>query len=290
MVPFTTPCANEQASTGNPDCPGAVTSQTDPMPDIHPTAIVPSSAKIGSGVHIGPYSILEEDVEIGDGTFIDHHVTIRNGSRLGKGNRIYPYATIGGDPQDLTFDRSLVTLTVLGDDNVVREGCNIHRATKTDHPTQIGNRNYFMGNTHLAHDCVVGDRNVLTQGCVVGGHSFVGNNAFISGLVAVHQFCRVGDFAIVGGCSKITRDVIPYTMADGQPALITGLNKVGLKRAGFTEEQTRAIKNAYKVLFFQSKNVAEGIEALRELSPSAEIQNILSFIEGSKRGILSNRE
>lgn len=259
------------------------------MPDIHPTAIVHPSVKLAPDVHIGPYSIVEEDVELGEGTFLDHHVTIRSGTRLGKRNRIYPYTTIGGDPQDLGFDRDLRTRTILGDDNVLREGCNIHRATTTEHGTQIGSHNYLMCNVHLAHDCIIGDRNVMANDSMIAGHSSVGNNAFISGLVGIHQFSQIGDYAIVGGCTKITRDVIPYSMADGSPSFITGLNKVGLKRAGFTEEQTRAIKNAYKALFLQSRSLSEGIEALRELPPSPEVQNLMSFIERSKRGILSNR-
>lgn len=256
----------------------------------HPTAIIHPGAKIADGVKIGAYTIIADDVEIGEGTEIGNHVNIHSGVRLGKGNVVCAGAHLGGDPQDLGFDRSVRTFTIIGDNNTFRENTNIHRGSLPERPTRIGNGNYLMGTVHLGHDCVVGDNNIFTQGCVLAGHVHVGNKAFISGLVAVHQFCQIGDYAILGGCSKIVKDIIPYSMADGNPSVITGLNAVGLKRAGFSEEQKRAIKNAYKTLFLRGLNIQRGLEELKQLPATEEVTNIIQFIERSKRGILTNRE
>jgi UDP-N-acetylglucosamine acyltransferase len=255
----------------------------------HPTAIIHPGAKIADGVKIGAYTIIADDVEIGEGTEIQNHVTIHSGVRLGKGNIIFAGAHIGGDPQDLGFDPSVRTYTIIGDNNTFRENTSIHRGTLPERPTRIGDGNYFMGNVHLGHDCVVGNHNIFTHGCVLAGHVHVGNKAFISGLVAVHQFCQIGDYAILGGCSKIVKDVIPYSMADGNPSVLTGLNSVGLKRAGFTEAQKRAIKNAYKILFLRGFSISQAVEELRQLPQSEEVDNIIRFIEQSRRGILTNR-
>ena len=256
----------------------------------HPTAIIHPNAKIGEGVTIGAYTIIEDDVEIGDGTEIANHVTIHSGVRLGKKNIIFAGSYFGADPQDLGFDRSSRTYLSIGDGNTFRENTNIHRSTSAENPTRIGDGNYLMGNVHVGHDCVLGNRNIITHSSMLAGHVHVGNHAFISGLTGVHQFCQIGDYVMIGGISKITKDIVPYSMADGNPSSITGLNMVGLKRAGFTEQQTRTIKNIYKILFMRGLSITNAVEELRQLPPSTEVTTMLRFIETSKRGILMNRQ
>ncbi|MBW7857635.1 MAG: acyl-ACP--UDP-N-acetylglucosamine O-acyltransferase [Leptonema sp. (in: Bacteria)] len=260
------------------------------MSEIHSTAIVHPNSKIGNGVKIGAYTIIEDDVEIGEGTIIANHCTIHSGVRLGKNNEIFAGSHFGADPQDLGFDRSIRTYTIIGDNNTFRENTNIHRGSLADRPTKIGNNNYLMGGVHIAHDCVVHDRNIFTHNSMIAGHVHVGNHAFISGFVGVHQFAQIGDYVMIGGLSKITKDIIPYSMADGNPSSITGLNMVGLKRAGFTEQQRRNIKNIYKILFMRQLSIPKAVEALKNEEQTPEIINMIKFIESSKRGILTNRE
>lgn len=260
------------------------------MPEIHSTAIVHPNAKIANSVKIGPYTIIEDDVEIGENTIIANHCTIHSGVRFGKNNEVFAGAHLGADPQDLGFDRSIRTYTIIGDNNTFREEANIHRGSLADRPTKIGNHNYFMGSAHIGHDCVIGNHNIFTHSSVIAGHIHVGNHAFISGLVGVHQFVHIGDYVMIGGLAKITKDIIPYSMADGNPSLITGLNIVGLKRAGFTEQQRRTIKEIYKILFMRKLNIPKALEVLKNEPPTPEVQNMIRFIESSKRGILTNRE
>ena len=253
---------------------------------VHSTAIVESAARLHPTVTVGPFSIIEGDVEIGEGTVLESHVHVHSGTVIGKRNRFFQGVILGGLPQHLTFDRSLRTKLVVGDDNVLREYVNIHRASKIETPTTIGNRNYLMGNFHAGHDCVLGNDNVITHGSMIAGHVIVGNGVFISGLVGLHQFCHVGDFAMIGGCSKVTEDVPPFSMVDGVPACVTGLNSVGLRRAGFTKERFRAIKTAFRILY-RSGHAPDA--ALRELEKQAhepDIATIVNFIKQCERGLM----
>lgn len=258
------------------------------MNKIHPTAIVSKNAQLGNNVIIGPYTIIEDDVIIDEETEIGSHCYIYRGTKIGKKNQIFSYCNLGGLPQDISFNKSLFTQLIIGDENTFREFVNIHRGTLPERPTRIGNKNYIMGNVHIAHDCVVGNENIFTQSCIIGGHVQIGYKAFISGLVAIHQFCRVGDYAIIGGLSKIVQDVPPFMMVDGNPGMIVGINIVGLKRANFSEERKRNIKNAYKILFRKNLSITNALEELKKIYPDdADIQLLINFIENSKRGIVS---
>lgn len=256
---------------------------------IHPTAIIEPGARIHPSVEIGPYTIVEENVAIGEGTVIASSVRIYVNSIIGRLNRFYHGAVIGCEPQDLGYDRSSVTGLVIGDGNTFREGANIHRGSKPNHPTRIGDRNYFMGNFHVGHDCLLGNDNTFTHGTVLAGHVQVGNHVFISGVAAVHQFCRVGDHSMIAGCAKIVKDVPPYATADGNPATIIGINSVGLKRSGMTPAVRSAIKNTYKVLYHSGLNIGQALKVLKAGEQSPEVQNIIDFVEASARGILGHR-
>ncbi|TGK11493.1 acyl-ACP--UDP-N-acetylglucosamine O-acyltransferase [Leptospira fletcheri] len=257
---------------------------------IHPTAIVDSKAELHESVEVGAYTIIERDTVVGEGTIIETGVRIFAGTEMGKFNRVSHGAVIGVVPQDLGFDAATPTKTIIGDHNTFKEYSNIHRGTKTDSPTVIGNRNYIMGNAHVGHDCILGDGNILTHGLVLAGHVTVGNKAFISGLVAVHQFCFVGDYAMIGGCAKVVQDVPPYSTADGNPCTIVGLNTVGLKRGGFSPEVRTAIKQAYKVIYHSGMNYSQALEALeKQGNHRQEVLNIIAFFKNSDRGVMDHR-
>ncbi|TGK02898.1 acyl-ACP--UDP-N-acetylglucosamine O-acyltransferase [Leptospira langatensis] len=257
---------------------------------IHPTAIVDSKAELHESVEVGAYSIIEKDVVIGEGTVIETGARIFAGTRFGKFNKVHHGAVIGVGPQDLGFDPNTASKTIIGDNNTFKEYSNIHRGTKVDSPTIIGNRNYVMGNAHVGHDCILGDDNILTHGLVLAGHVTVGNKAFISGLVAVHQFCFVGDYAMIAGCSKVVQDVPPYATADGNPCSIIGLNTVGLKRAGFSPELRTAIKNAYKTIYHSGMNYRAALDELEKQSNNPkEVLDIIKFFRNSDRGVMNHR-
>ncbi|MEI7011321.1 acyl-ACP--UDP-N-acetylglucosamine O-acyltransferase [Leptospira licerasiae] len=257
---------------------------------IHPTAIVDSKAELHESVEVGAYTIIEKDVVIGEGTVIETGARIFAGTKLGKFNKVHHGAIIGVGPQDLGFDPSTPSKTIIGDNNTFKEYSNIHKGTKVDSPTIIGNRNYVMGNAHVGHDCILGDDNILTHGLVLAGHVTVGNKAFISGLVAVHQFCFVGDYAMIAGCSKVVQDVPPFATADGNPCTIIGLNTVGLKRGGFSPETRTAIKNAYKTIYHSGMNYRTALVQLeKESGHPPEVLQIIKFFRNSDRGVMNHR-
>ncbi len=209
---------------------------------------------------------------------------------MGKNNNIYPNAILGGDPQDLSFDKKLKTYFEIGDGNVFREGTLIHRATKEGKATIVGNENYIMGGVHMAHDGIMGNNNIVVQNSIIAGHCRIADKVFISGLVAIHQFAKIGSYAMLGGCSKIVKDVPPYTTIDGHPAYVIGLNVVGLKRAGFTPDIRTQIKRAYKLIYHSGKNFKDAIAELKTWENlSKEVQGIIKFFEESDRGVSDHR-
>ncbi len=256
---------------------------------IHPTAVVDPDSDIHPSVRIGPYSVVEEGVVIGEDSIVDSNVRIYRGTRIGRGNHIFHGCVLGCPPQDLAFDETRETALVIGDHNQLREGVNISRATNPDHPTRIGSRNYLMGNVHIGHDCRFGDHNIVVNGTVIGGHVQVSHHVFISGLVAIHQFCRVGEFAMLAGLAKIVKDVPPYCTADGNPATLIGTNSVGLRRNGFSAERRRRIKRAYRLLFRSGTSTREALERLEREYPSPETETIVTFFRASRRGVLQHR-
>lgn len=216
--------------------------------DIHPTAFIADSAELGQRVIVGAYAIIEDHVEIGDDSIIYAHAVIHQDVTIGNQNEIFPNAVIGGLPQDLTFDRELKTSVSIGDSNMFREGVTVNRATKANSATQIGSRCFFMNNTHVAHDCMVGDDNIFATGATLGGHVHVGDQVFFGGGVMVHQFCRIGSLAIIRGVTGVSMDVLPYSMVGGLPARHYRLNTVGLRRAKIKGDRYRILSQAFRRL------------------------------------------
>ena len=253
---------------------------------IHPTAIVDLDAQIGAGCQIGPYCVIGPDVTLGEHCWLQHHVTLCGPMRAGARNKFYAYCSIGQQTQDLKY-KGEPTYLEIGDENTFREFVTVNRSTTSEGKTHIGHRGNFLAYSHIGHDCTVGDEVVFSNNGTLAGHVEVGDNAVMGGLTAVHQFCRIGRFAITGGCSKIVQDVPPFMIADGNPAEIRGVNSVGLERKGYPAEKVKPIKEAFRLLFRSKFNTGQAIEAIRkELPPSEEINQIVEFIEKTERGII----
>src|ERR1700704_2181359 len=231
--------------------------------EIHPTAIVDPAAKVGAGTTVGPYCVIGPDVVIGENCWLQHHVTLAGPTRAGSGNKFYAYCSIGQQTQDLKY-KGEPTYLEIGDENTFREFVTVNRSTTSDGKTRIGHRGNFLAYSHIGHDCTVGDAVVFSNNGTLAGHVEVGDNAVMGGLTAVHQFCRIGRFAITGGCSKIVQDVPPFMIADGNPAEIRGVNLVGLERKGFPSEKVKPIKEAFRLLFRSKLNTRQAIEAVRK--------------------------
>jgi UDP-N-acetylglucosamine acyltransferase len=250
--------------------------------DIHSTAIVSAEASIATNAKVGPYAVIEAHAEIGEGCEIAPHAVIKQFTKIGARNRIFEHAVIGGEPQDLKF-KGEHSYLVIGDDNLIREFCTLHRASGEGEVTRIGSRNFFMIGVHVAHNCVVGDDNIFANGAALAGHITVEDHVFLSNNVGAHQFVRLGRYAMVGGKSKIVQDVLPFLITDGNPARVRGLNALGLRRAGFSGESRRALKNAYQVLFRSGMPLAEALLELEQIKDD-DVSHLVSFIRGSQRG------
>jgi UDP-N-acetylglucosamine acyltransferase len=254
---------------------------------IHPTAIVDPKAEIAEGVEIGPYSIIERDVVVGEGTKIAPHVVIREGTRIGKRCQISQFASVGEAPQAF-FYKGEKTYLEIGDQNIFRECVTLHRGTvQGGGKTIIGNGNFFMAYSHVAHDSNIGNYVVMANGAALGGHILIEDYAIIGGLVAIHQFCRVGTHAFIGGVSGVLLDIPPYTLAQGAPSKLFGLNIVGIKRHHFSEETVRALKKAYRIIFRSALTLQKALGKLKEdeISRTPEVQHLIDFIQNSERGI-----
>jgi len=249
---------------------------------IHKLACVSAAAELGSGNVIGPFAVVEAGVTLGDHNQVAAHAVLKTNTRLGDNNQVFEQAVLGGLPQDLGFDNA-PTFVHIGSHNVFREAVTIHRATKAGQATMIGDHCYMMAYTHFAHDCVVGNHVILANVANVGGHVHVGDRAFLAGGVVVHQFCHIGRNAMIGGNAKITQDVLPYMLVDGNPARVRGLNLVGLKRAGFGREDLRELKMAYRQLFHPAGSLESQIEALATRA-NPHVQHLLHSIQSSTRG------
>ncbi len=256
------------------------------MREIHPTAIIHPGAEIVEGVKIGPYSVIAEHVRIGDNTVIDSHVVIDGWTEIGKGCRIFPFTSIGTPPQDMTYSGEKTTVRI-GDQNIIREYTTIHRGTKKGGgETVVGSHNYIMAYVHIAHDCHIGSHIIMANAATLGGHITVEDYAVIGGLTGIHQFVRVGMYAMVGACSAVSQDVPPYVSAVGNRAALYGLNMVGLKRQGFSKKQIASIKQAYTILFRSKLTLKEAMATIDEkIGDSEEVRRMVAFINGSKRGI-----
>lgn len=250
---------------------------------IHPSACVDPAAELGDGNRIGPHVIIEAGVRLGNDNVLHTGAVLHAGTRLGDGNAVHEYAVIGGLPQDIHFDPATPSGVEIGDRNVLREYVTINRASQAQGATRLGDDNYLMTQVHLGHDCVLGDRVIIAPGTGLGGFVAVADRAFLSGGVMVHQFVHVGRLAMVGGNAKITRDVLPFMITDGVPAAVHGLNRVGLRRAGFTPAQMKLLKDAYRLIHRSGESlqiILDGLEAMAD--PLAA--ELAAFIRGAERG------
>jgi UDP-N-acetylglucosamine acyltransferase len=255
--------------------------------EIHPSAVVSPKAELGPGVTVGPFSHVGEGVTIGPDTTVGSHVIIEGVTRIGERNKIFHFSSIGSAPQDIAY-RGEPTELVIGNDNVIREYVTINRATtKESGKTVIGNNNYIMAYAHVAHDCVLGDRVIMSNVATLGGHIHIGDGAIIGGLVAIHQFVRIGDFAFLGGKSGVDRDVPPFMMTAGPRAKLYGVNRKGLSRMGMSQEKIDGLKKAYRIIWRDHIRFTDGVARVREEIPAfPELELLLTFFNGSKRGIL----
>ncbi len=254
--------------------------------NIHPTSIVHPNARIAEGVEIGPYSVIGEHVTIGRDTKIGPHVLIEGWTTIGERNHIFSFSSIGTAPQDIGY-RDEETFLIIGDDNVIRECATVHRATtKEDRKTVIGNKNFLMAYSHVAHDCKLGNSIIMANSVALGGHIVIGDHAILGGIVAVHQFARIGAYAIIGGQSAVTLDIPPYVSAAGNRARLYGLNLVGLKRKGFSEGAINILKKAYKIIFRSGMTQEEAFRKVTDEFPdSQEALHLVEFMRNSKRGV-----
>jgi UDP-N-acetylglucosamine acyltransferase len=254
---------------------------------IHRTALIDSAAEIGEGVEIGPFAVVERDVSIGDGTTIGPYVVIREGTRIGKECQIFQFSSIGEAPQFLGYKGEKTSLEI-GDHNIIREFATLHRGTlKGGGKTVIGNHNFLMAYAHVAHDCHIGNQVMMANGATLGGHILIEDYAIIGGLSAIHQFCRVGAYAIIGGITGVLMDIPPFTKAQGDRARLFGLNTVGLKRANFSEDVLRALKKAYRLIFRSGLTLEKALKRIGEdpIYETAQVKHLVDFIQRSKRGI-----
>lgn len=257
----------------------------DMISSIHPTAVIHPEAEIGGNCHIGPYCVIGENVSLGDDCRLISHVVIDGHTKLGSGNTVYPFASIGLKTQDLKW-KGGITRTEIGDHNTIREYVSIHSATSDGGVTRIGSHNNFLAYSHIAHDVQVGSHVILSNVGTLGGHVIVEDHVILSGLAAVHQFCRLGKMSIIGGCSKVVQDVPPFMLADGNPAETRTINKVGMERNGISDEVQAALRQAYKILFREGMTISNAVAKIEaELALSPELKHLLQFVKTSERGI-----
>jgi UDP-N-acetylglucosamine acyltransferase len=257
------------------------------MSRIHPTAIVEDGAKLSKNVEVGPYAIIGSHVEIGEGTTVGSHAVITGHTRIGKRNRIFQFVSLGEIPQDKKYAGEPTRLEI-GDDNTIREFCTLNTGTTQDEGiTRVGNHNWIMAYVHIAHDCIVGDHTVLANNATMAGHVEIGDHVILGGMTAVHQFCKIGAHVITGGGTIVYKDIPPFVVAAGQPAVPHGLNNEGLKRRGFSAESLAILKRAYKILYREGNTLAEAQKKLTaEAGEHVEILQLLDFLTRADRGII----
>jgi len=256
------------------------------MAKIHKTAIVEEGAILGKGVEIGPYTIIGSEVIIGDNTIIESHVVIDGITIIGENNKIYSYASIGKESQDLKY-KGEPTKTIIGNNNRIREFVTIHRGTDDKWETVIGNNNLLMVYVHIAHDVVVGNNCILANNVTLAGHVTVDDFAIIGGLTPVHQFCRIGSHSMTGGGSAIVQDVPPFVLAEGNKAIARGLNSVGLSRRGFSKEDVSTLKKVYRLIFRSKMRLKDALaESEKNYGDNPHVKVFVDFIRNSHRGII----
>lgn len=260
------------------------------MSQIHPSAIIEDGAKIGNNVSIGAFSIIGPEVSIGDGTTVGSHCVIEGKTKIGKNNQIFSHAALGTIPQDLKYNGEDVEL-IIGDNNKIREFTLFNPGTQGGGgKTIIGSNNLFMGYTHVAHDCIIGDNCIFANVATLAGHVEIDDYVVVGGLTPVHQFCKIGTQAMIAGGSVVTQDIPPYTLAEGNRANVRGLNLTGLRRRFENRDDINAVKKAYKELFESGQPLQETAQKLFEENENEQVKKLASFIINTKRGIPFNRK
>ena len=252
---------------------------------IDPTAIISKKAKLAEGVEVGPYVIIGDNAVIGKGTKIHAFCVVEGNTTVGCGCEIFTGAVVGSQPQDLKYKGEKSYLEI-GDNNIIREYCTFNPGTGDGGKTVIGNNNLFMAYSHIAHDCVVGNGCAIANNGTLAGHVTIEDKAVVGGLVAIHQFVRIGTLSIIGGCSKVVQDIPPYSTCDGHPARVFGLNIVGLKRNNVPQESIKKLDKAFRIAFNSGLTVKHAVEkAQAEISPCKEVTYLIKFIQNSQRGL-----
>ena len=251
----------------------------------HPTAIIAGGARLADDVEVGPYAVIEDQVSIGAGTVIGSHAVIHSHARIGARNRIHAHVVIADTPQDSAYCGE-ETWVEIGDDNVIREGVTIHRSTDLDVPTRVGSHCFLMAYSHVGHGCQLSDGVILTNNVMLAGHVEVGAGTIFGGGSGSHQFCRIGQMAMIGGNAKVVQDVLPFFLVDGVPALHRSLNLVGIRRSSVGKEELQCLKRAYRLLASSELRTAQKIEELECLGSPA-LQTLVDFIQSSHRGFCS---
>ena len=254
------------------------------MSNIHPAAIVSGKARIGQDVRIGPFSVIEDGVTVQDGCDIGPSVHLQGNTEIGPNCRIFTGAVIGGLTQDLKY-RGGESFVKIGRDNTIREYVTVNSGTAGGESTVIGSNNLLMAYVHVAHNCLIGNNVIIANAGTLAGHVVIEDFVILGGLTGVHQFCRIGKHAIIGGCSKVTKDIVPFAMADGHPAVPMGLNKIGLRRRDFSPERIDRIETAYRILFRSGLNVSEALAKIEETEKSEDVSYMLEFVRRADRGI-----
>jgi len=258
------------------------------MIKIDKTSIIHKNAQIDDNVTIGPFCNIQDEVKIGSGSVILSNVNILSGTTIGTNNIIHQNSVIGGDPQDLKFDNEKTKL-IIGNNNTIREFCTLNKGTDYSGKTIVGNDCLLMAYVHVAHDCVVSDKVILANGVQLGGHSEIGYHATVGGVTPVHQFCKIGMHAFIGGGRVVLQDVPPYILATGEPLQYSGINSVGLRRRNFDQKTRTLIKKVYSIIYRSKYNTMQALENIKntfQIEKSKDVNNIINFIESSERGII----
>lgn len=255
---------------------------------IHPLAAVSPEAELGIGVTVAAFATIEPGVRLGDYCSVGSGAVIKSGTRIGCHNEICEHVVIGGRPQHVARPDDIGTV-IIGDHNVFREGVTVHRALKPEGKTLVGSHNYLMAVSHLGHDVCLGNSCILANNALIGGHVTIEDKAFVSGAVAVHQFCRIGRFAMVGGHARVVQDIPPFMLIDGQTGSVVGLNTVGLRRAGYSTDEIATLKGAYRVIYRRGLPWAEVLETLRVEFPTGLAAHLHTFLAEGRRGFVQER-
>lgn len=255
-------------------------------PAIHPTAIIEDGAELAAGATVGAYAYIGPKVRIGADCRIHHHASVEGNTELGRQNEVFPYAYLGGRTQDKKWTGDAAPV-IIGDRNIFREFTSVHPSTFMDRCTRIGSDNLFCAYSHIGHESTVGDHCVFSNNATLGGHVHVGDHVIIGGLTAVHQFCKVGNGAMIGGCCKVLKDIVPHALAEGYPATHRSINKLGMRRCGYSEEDIQVAARIHKLLFRRGFNRVQALEALEagELGRHALVAETIAFVRSSERGL-----